>query len=309
MNDEHLSILSEIQELKYLLEATPKEHIIDRMSLEARLEHVQGLLKEFSDTDYTPKARLIFKGQPVLDGHGMLASFGTEASKGFADLFAIVMADLSGVLGNRTKLSNREVFQLRLTGTVVGSFGFEFELPPPSPAVYPFAEPAVREEAIQKITTLLRLSVENDEKDLAEAIHDLHIRATNKISEFLKLLVNRHAWCGLEFKDDSFHYKDYEQIKASHSRFTAISTVEEREVTYRGEFQGILPDERKFEFKLHDKNNPISGRINKYIKYPSILNRKWLNKQVKIKLTVAHPARGIPRYTLMSLDDLSLDDL
>lgn len=43
MNDEYLSVVSEINELKNLIALTPEENVIERMSLESRLQVVNEL--------------------------------------------------------------------------------------------------------------------------------------------------------------------------------------------------------------------------------------------------------------------------
>lgn len=44
MNDQRLSVVSEIHELEELLGAIPEENVIERMSLEARLQASRELL-------------------------------------------------------------------------------------------------------------------------------------------------------------------------------------------------------------------------------------------------------------------------
>ena len=125
-----------------------------------------------------------------------------------------------------------------------------------------------------------------------------------KVYEFLDLLVQQQAWCGLEFADRFFRYADYEQIKASSERLKA-DNIQEREETYRGEIQGVLPTGRTFEFRLADQEGLIKGKVDLAIADPDVLNREWLHKPVTVKLNVMQVGQGRPRFTLMTLDDLS----
>jgi len=162
------------------------------------------------------------------------------------------------------------------------------------------------EEAMKKIENLFRLAAEGSDDDIAEVIDEIHPRAVKKVFEFLDLLVQQQAWCGLEFGDRSFRYADYEQLKASSARLRD-DNIQEREESYRGEFQGVLPAGRTFEFKLLDQEGLIRGKVDAAIADPDILNREWLHKPVTIKLNVMQVGQGRPRFTLMSLDDLTID--
>jgi hypothetical protein len=126
------------------------------------------------------------------------------------------------------------------------------------------------------------------------------------VYEFLDLLVQQQAWCGLEFGDRGFRYADYEHLKASSVRLRD-DNIQEREESYCGEFQGVLPAGRTFEFKLLDQEGLIRGKVDAAITNPDILNRDWLHKPVTIKLNVMQVGQGRPRFTLMSLDDLTID--
>lgn len=297
MNEKYVSITSEIHELEDLIADTPEEHVIDRTSLESRLEAVRELLETARKTQKAPKAKLTFRGKPVFDGHGISADFGAKAAGAFSDAFSMVTAGLTDGLRHIGPIPNRDKNQLLITGTVIGSFGFEFELPAQP-------EPETSEAAMEKIEMLLRLAAEGSDDGIAEVIEAIHPRAVKKVYEFLELLVQHQAWCGLEFGDRRFRYTDFDQIKASSLRLRS-DNIQEEEAHYQGEFQGVLPTGRDFEFKPLDQEIPIRGKVDAVIEDPDILNREWLHKPATIKLTVMRVGRGRPRYTLMSLDDVT----
>ncbi|ANT63921.1 hypothetical protein [Prosthecochloris sp. CIB 2401] len=301
MNNPHHSVVAEIRELEELLAAIPEQNVIDRLSLEARLQNARKLLERVSNSGEAPKARLTFRGRPVLGSHGISADFGAKAAGAFSDAFALVAAGLSEGLRHHGPIPDRDKNQLFITGTAIGSFGFEFELPVQSPELWPDQENA--EEAMLKIETLFRLAAEGSDDDIAEIIDEIHPRAVKKVYEFLDLLVQQQAWCGLEFGEQSFRYADYDQIKASSVRLRD-DNIQEREETYRGELQGVLPAGRTFEFKLLDQEGVIRGKVDATIEDPDILNREWLHKPISIKLNVMQVGQGQPRFTLMSLNHL-----
>ena len=303
MTNNYLTIASEIGELENLLAAIPEGNVIERMSLESRLESARAALAALPQQMIAPKARLTFRGKPVFGSHGIAADFGGKAAGAFSDAFAAVAAGLSESLRDMGPIPNRDKNQLVITSTAIGSFGFEFELPAPDPSsLFPETEKA--QEAMAKIEALFRLAAEGTDDEVAEVIEEVHPRAVKKVYEFLDLLVQQQAWCGLEFADRFFRYADYEQIKASSERLKA-DNIQEREETYRGEIQGVLPTGRTFEFRLADQEGLIKGKVDLAIADPDVLNREWLHKPVTVKLNVLQVGQGRPRFTLMTLDDLS----
>ena len=302
----YLSLAAEIRELEELLAAIPEENVIERMSLQARLQTARELMAELPKAKEAPKARLTFRGKPVVGGHGISADFGAKAAGAFAEAFAVVAAGLNESLQSLGPIPNRDRNQLLITGTAIGSFGFEFELPAQPETLFPELEKT--EEAMNKIESLLRLAAEGSDDDIAEVIEEIHPRAVKKVYEFLDLLVQQQAWCGLQFGDRSFLYADYEQLKKSSVRLKD-ENIQETEESHRGELQGVLPGGRVFEFKLLESEGLIRGKIDLSIEKPDILNREWLHKPITIKLNVMQVGQGRKRYTLMSLDNLKAEGL
>jgi hypothetical protein len=302
MNNERLFLASEVSELEALLASIPENNLIERMSLESRLVSVREALAALPQRPVPQKARLTFRGKPVFGSHGIAADFGSKAAGTFSDAFAAIAAGLSEGLRNMGPIPNRDKNLLMITGTAIGSFGFEFELPAPEPSLFP--ESAKAQDAIEKIEALFRLAAEGSDDDVAELIEEVHPRAVKKVHEFLDLLVQQQAWCGLEFGDRFFRYADYEQLKASSARLKD-DNIQETIESYYGEFQGVLPTGRTFEFKLSGQEGLIRGKVNAAIEDPDVLNREWLHKLVTLKFNVMRVGQGRPRYTLMTLDDLT----
>lgn len=302
MNREYLFVASEVRELEELLAAIPEKNVIERMSLEGRLKDVKKELEEMSPYEEAPTARLTFGGLPVFDGHGIKADFGAKATKAFADAFAAVVAGLSGKLSDTGPIPQGDENKLVITGTAIGSFGFELELPASTQPVPDKFEKT--KEAMSKIGEFFRMTVQGSDDNLAEIIEEVHPRAGKKICEFLEILVGQHAWCGLEFGDRYFRYTDCAQVKKACARMREDNIHESME-SFHGEFRGVLPGGRKFEFKLDNQNEMIQGKIDASIPNPDIVNRQWLYKPAKITLKVARVGQSRPRFTLMSLDDLS----
>ena len=301
MNNEVLFVASEINELESLLASIPAARIIERMSLEARLKKAKDELATLPQ-QVAQKARLTFRGKPIFGSHGMFADFGARAVNVFSEAFATIAVALNEGLRDTGPIPDRDKNRLMLTGTAIGSFGFEFELPVEEPSLFS-GDVTSAQKTMTKIESLFRLAAEGSDDDVAEIIEEVHPRAVKKVHEFLELLVQQEAWCALEFADRSFRYANYAQIKNSCERLKD-DNIQEREETYQGEFQGVLPTSRTFEFQLHDQDGMLKGNIDKTIDDPDVLNREWLHKPATVKFSIIQVGQGRPRYTLMSLNDL-----
>jgi hypothetical protein len=184
-----------------------------------------------------------------------------------------------------------------LVGTTMGSFGFEFELPYSD--VFPNMQPS--EQAFSLMVDLFRLSSIGSDDDLADVIENLHPRAISCLYDFLQYLVQEDAWCGIECGEKSFKYESREQQECASNRLKT-ENIKEDKVIFIGEFQGVLPAGRTFEFKLHDKDELIiKGRIDEEISDPDVLNREWLHKKARITLHSVQVGEGRVRYLLTSI--------
>lgn len=298
MSHEYLSLSSEIKELESILASVPEENVIERLAFEDRLTSAKVALEILPDYLRREKARLTFRGRPVFGNHGIAADFASKATGTFADAFAAVVAGLNESLMYMGPIPDKAKNQLLITGTAVGSFGFEFELPSQNQDLFP--DFSKTEEALEKIQTLLRVSAEGTDDEVTELVDDIHPRAVKKVGEFLSYLAQQQAWCGLEFKNQFFRYKNIEQLQASVERLQE-DNIHERDEEYIGEFDGVLPTSRTFEFKLTDQKGILKGKIDISIENLDVLNRDWLKKPVSLRLHVIQVGQGRPRFTLSDM--------
>lgn len=304
MRNEFLSLSAELKELELILSEIPKENVIERISFESRITSVRNQLNELDLLGKQPeKARLTFRGKPVLGSYGICADFASKAAGAFTDAFAAVTAGLNESLRYMGPIPDKAQNTLFITGTAVGSFGFEFDLPIRNPELFPTEDKA--ELAFEKIQSLFHLTAEGTDDDIAELVDEIHPRAVKKVAEFLGYLVQQQAWCGLEFKEHFFKYSDIDQLKYSLERIQEENIKETRE-SYRGIFQGVLPKGRSFEFLVTDQEEVIKGKIDISIETPADINREYLEKTVDVIFSVIQVGQGRPKYTLLSLDDIVL---
>ena len=303
MTYDNLSLSSEIMELESILASIPQESVIERLAFEERLASAKSVLQRLPLDHLQEKARLTFRGRPVFGSHGIAADFGSRAAGSFADAFAAVVAGLNESLRYMGPIPDKAKNQLLITGTAVGSFGFEFELPSQRDELFPKTDRT--EEALEKMQTLLRVSAEGTDDEVTELVDAIHPRAVKKVAEFLEYLAQQQAWCGLEFKEQFFRYQDIEQLQFSAERLKE-ENIHETDEEYRGEFQGVLPYSRTFEFKLVDQSGILKGKVDIAIEDPDLLNREWLHKLVDVRLHVIQVGQGRPRFTLSELSAIRL---
>lgn len=298
-SNDYASYASEVKELETLLAMTPQKNILERRGLESRLKSVRAALEQ-CDRDVTPlRAKLTFRGTPVIKSHGIFADFALKATGMFSEAYAKIAASIIGRLGASGPIPDKGNNRLMIVGTAVGSFGFEFELPHSDA----FPNMRLSEQAFASIIDLLRLSSRGSDDDLADVIEQLHPRAVSGLYDFLQYLIQEEAWCGIECGKQAFKYESREEQERATNRFKK-ENIKEADEVFTGEFQGVLPAGRTFEFKLHDQEGLIKGRIGAEVADPDILNRDWLHKKAKITLHGVRIGEGRPRYALTSMNSV-----
>ena len=300
MNNEYLFLASELAQIKELIKGLPEKNLLERMSLEARLKTVSQQLAALPERD-AEKIQLTFRGKPVRGSYGIAADFATKAAGAFSSSFASILAALNESLSNTGRFPKQDQNQLLITGTAIGSFGFEFELPEPEQTLLP--DVATPKQAVEKLELLMRLSAEGSDDEVAEAIEEIHPRAVSKLHEFMDYLAQQQAWCALKTQERTFAFVNAEQLRKSSDRLKS-DNIKEDEQTFEGVFKGVLPDSRLFEFEPNNGESSFKGKIDKQVSEPEELAKQWLFKPVKVKFSVIQVGQAKPRYILTSLNDL-----
>ena len=299
--EEYENITSEIKELERLLDKIPENNVIERIGLKHRLESARSTIAGIAKQRLSTKARLVFRGRPVFGTHGIAADFASKATGAFTDAIAATAAGIESNFHYMGPIPDKRKNQLLITGTAIGSFGFEFEVP--DQEVNLFQEPSAAEKALQKVQKLFQLAADGSDDDLAELVDEIHPRAVKKTAEFLDYIIGQEAWCGLEYKKHFFKFDNVDHLRITIERLRE-DNIRVSDDTFSGEFQGVLPKSRAFEFKLSDQKDIIRGKVGSDIEDPDALNRNWLHKPVQIKMHIIQVGQGRPRYTLQSLDDI-----
>lgn len=271
---------------------------LSRLSLQSRMNQVAASLRDPGRGAFSPaKAIVTYRGAPVRGVHGMVAEFGAAVTTKFSDAVAAIAASLSGVLNDFGPIPNKAQNQILITGTALGSFGFEFEEAPSAEAQLPLEGTTPVSQAFELVAELLEASTKSDE-ELSEPASRLGTRALGMVSEYLDKLIAYEAFCSVTTRDHVFAFSSVDQVRISRSRLSA-ENISEEGVEFTGQFLGAFPAERRFEFQALD-GAVIHGRITAEIEDPSVINAH-LNRTFTIKVNARTVGRGRPRYSISSL--------
>ena len=292
---EYIHLLADRNSLRRMIAEVPADDVITRGSFQSRLEEVEHEIASTPFDDRTPaRARLNFRGKPVIGNHGIFAEFGMKATNAFTDVVAKVAAALSGPLASAGRVPNRDQHQLLITSTAIGSFGFELE--EHRSDQLPFSEESPTAEALKLTTSLLESTLGTDD-ELADAAAATDPRALAAVRAFLATLADSEAFCAIEFQGKSWRFPDAGAVRTSLARISQ-DNLREEESLLEGEFQGVLPKRRTFEFKLVGDESVIAGKVGPEITDPDAINRH-LHEAISIKVMTTQVGSGRPRYTLL----------
>lgn len=311
-HEEYTAIASEINELEMILAEIPADRVIDRRSFETRLSNAKEAIARINLKNPPKKAKLTFRGNPVFGSHGIAAEFASKASTSFTEAFTAIVASINDNLRYMGPIPDKQKNQLIITGTAIGSFGFEYEIPSENAGSDPtqleinYEGANNTEVAMQKLEELFRVASEGNDDELSELVDEIHPRAVKKVADFLTYISDQEAWCGLDFNESTFRFAGSNQVRNSAQRLNA-GNIRDATEEFTGRFEGALPTSRTFEFKPVDQKGILRGKIGPDIEDSHVINRDYLSKLVKVTLNVIQVGQGRPRYTLAKLDDIIVE--
>lgn len=294
---EQMKLLTERKFLEARLTALPGTSRIMRISTESRLKSINERIASYVGPALAPaRVRLTFNGRPVVRSQGIFAEFGAKAITNFIDAISAVAASLSAPLAPMGPIPNKDQHQLLITSTALGSFGFELEEFQTESLGFDDSSPVA--QALERTQNLL-LGMLGTDDELADSASDIDPRALDKIRAFLLTLVENEAVFAMGYRDRDFKFTDVGQVRASLARLES-DNLQEQEQLLSGEFQGVLPKSRTFEFKLADQDFVIKGKVGASIIDPDSLNNQ-LHLPRNIKVMMTKVGNGRPRYVLTEI--------
>lgn len=294
-------LLSEKHTLEQLIAQAPAADFIGRMSLQSRLKNIQKQIDNVEVERLTKKAIITFRGKPVNGSQGITAEFTGKAIESLNNMVASIVASQQNILKYHGAIPNREQNALMITGTAVGSFGFELELPSPTDDL--FHDRNGTENALSTVQQLIQYSINGTDDQISDILEHIHPRAIKKTTEFLEVLHDYETVFALQFENEVTRIHDNQQLQYIMQRLST-DNIHESEESYQGQFVGVLPHTRTFEFRPNSDENLIKGKIDKAIKHPEVLNNEYLNKPLSVTFHVSQFGQAKPKYLLKDIDSI-----
>lgn len=288
---------SEEQEVTRILGRIPEERWIERMTFEGRLKSIQAELEGMEPSKPKRTASLTFRGDPVRSSEAISADFASKVTRLFNDAVTTISASLNDNLGHMGRIPDKRATELYITGTALGSFGFEFEIPDPSEDRTQGG--ASTQNALDSFVEILRSGEKGDDEELAQVVDKVHPRAAGKVFEMLDFMAKEKAYCALTNGDNEFRFANLSSLEKAAANLKS-DRIKKGEEVFEGQFSGSLPDSREFEFKANDSANSWKGRIGAEIDDAEKLY-PYLRRPVKVKFRFTKVGHARPRYTLTDL--------
>jgi hypothetical protein len=295
-------LLSEKTTLEQLITQAPATDFIGRMSLQSRLKNIQKQIDSVEFERLTKKAIITFRGKPVDGSHGITAEFTGKAIESLNNMVASIVASQQNLLKYHGAIPNREQNALMITGTAVGSFGFEFELPSPTDDL--FADRNGTENALSTFQQLVQYGIDGTDDQISDMLDNIHPRAIKKTTEFLEVLHSHQAVFAVQFEETITRINDDKQLQHIMERLS-VDNIQESEESYEGKFLGVLPNTRTFEFRPNGYDILIKGKIDRSIENPEILNSEYLNRPLSVVFHVSQFGQAKPKYLLKDIESIS----
>lgn len=294
--DSIVYLQGEIRAIDKLLEEIPSESVIERSGLEARKKELTSQIRDLETiTGRQESLSLVFRGKPVEGNNGIFADFAAKALEAFTESIAALGADQVTVVGSRGAIPERQKYRMIITGTAIGSFGFELA---EASKENTLLSTSTITSAVEQAGRIIEASSSDDE-DLTDAVANISPRAVETFRNFLQVVADNEAYFRLEFRDKVRGFSNTDDVRKSEERLRQ-DNIHEDEVILRGYFLGVLPKRRTFEFEVEESQEIISGKVVDSIEDAAIING-LIGKLMDVKIHVRHVGKGTPRYYLHNI--------
>lgn len=253
------SLRSEIDTIRALLERSAGRDPLGSRSLQRRLQTLENELREFElRRSNIASVALVFDGRPVRGSSAIEADFAGKALQDYQELIAKHVASEEGPLAERGRLSQAIHKQARMnvTGLMYGSFGFLLE-EDNSDQFGMFESPA--QKAVQSVTDLLQIVTANDGDQFDAKLDDLDIRIFHTLKRFIATLHRAGSTLRLAEPQREISF-DSSSVERAFERVSKVE-VEEIDETLEGDLLGLVPVQRRFDFRRSDSGEILQGRV------------------------------------------------
>lgn len=252
------ALTSEIAFLVALLERSGRRDPLGSRSLSNRLARLQSELAQIeAQQQSAANVALIFDGAAVRGSSGIEASFAGRALQEYQELVAKHVAIGSGQLAERGRLPDKvhDLARMNVTSLVHGSFGFVLE-EDNADQLGMFDTPA--RQAVQSITDLLTEVSAADGRRFDARLDELDLRVFQTLKRFISTLHSTQTTLRVAEEQRELRL-DSASVERAFERVSQAD-VEEEDGIVEGELLGLIPIQRRFEFRA-ENGSLIQGRV------------------------------------------------
>ena len=253
------ALRGEIASLRELIGKSADRDPLGSRSLRKRLATLEAELEKIeAHQSRSANVALIFDGSAVRGSSGIEADFAGKALVDYQELIAKHVAVSEGGLSERGRISDQvhRQSQMTITGLVHGSFGFVLE-EDNSEQLGMFESPA--NIAVKSVTELLKDVTAAQDGAFDARLQDLDARIFQALKKFVGHLYRADST--LKVAEEERELKlDKESVERAFQRVSRVE-IEEFEETFEGELLGLVPVQRRFDFRRNDTGEVLQGRV------------------------------------------------
>jgi hypothetical protein len=249
---------SDLAAVQRLLSRVGPKDPLARITLTERKNTIERELTQLdADRATLGTVLLSFEGGPVRGSYGIDADFAGRALQDYQELIAKQLAARdSGGLAQRGPVPDRQVSRLNVTNVVHGSFGFLLEEDrEDEPQMF---DSAVK-QAISKVSDLFTTVTAPDPTGFLQALEYVDPRVFISLRKFIEDLYREGSSMKVYEEDRDLNFDVY-AVNTARERMRAVDVTED-EVTIEGELLGIVPIQRRFDFRDRVTGEVIKGKV------------------------------------------------
>lgn len=257
------ALKSDLASVRGLLAEMSEDDVLSSLSLRHRLQALEAELGASDDMTATAAdVALIFDGGPVRGSSAIDADFAGRALQDYQELITkhVALSNFGG-LAERGPVQRDAKAQARMnvTALVHGSFGFVLQEDRADEPEF-FVSPT--RQAVEEVSNLLHDATATEGAPFDARLDEVDVRVFQALRRFVTNLQN--AGSTLRIAEQERETKlDRAGVGRAFERLIA-SEVESSEETLIGELIGLVPIQRRFEFRGTD-GEIIQGRVSPHL--------------------------------------------
>jgi hypothetical protein len=200
----------------------------------------------------------VFDGDPVKGSSAIETEFAAKALQDYQELITKHVAAEGGRLADRGRIPDHIVKQARMniSSLVHGSFGFVLE-EDNSEQLGMFETPA--QKAVSAVTDLLKDVSSLDGRSFDEKLDEIDSRIFATLKRFISMLHKTNSTLRVAEEQRELRL-DYPSVERAFER-VCHSEIEEIDESIEGNLLGLVPVQRRFDFRREDSGEILQGRV------------------------------------------------